>query len=149
MAAVDIRAGNRHASSGVYTNAAQVVAWLVGTAIEAEVRAQATVMHFTTLLETRVKANASGRPGPRAPNGDYRRSINGEVTRDKGNIIGTVGTNAPQSRRLEYGFVGPDSLGRVYNQPPYEHFGPADALTSPEFVTAMRALAASLGRVAR
>ncbi len=30
-----------------------------------------------------------------------------------------IGLSAVYARRLEYGFVGPDALGRVYNQPGY------------------------------
>jgi hypothetical protein len=52
-------------------------------------------------------------------------------------IIGTVGTNAPQGLRLENGFVGADSLGRVYNQPPYPHFSPAAVQTEPEYARAI------------
>ncbi len=36
-----------------------------------------------------------------------------------------VATNAPQSNRLEYGFVGVDSLGRHYMQYPMPHIVPA------------------------
>jgi len=34
-------------------------------------------------------------------------------------------TNHPAARRLEYGFVGTDSLGRNYNQAPRPHMRPA------------------------
>ena len=76
-----------------------------------------------------VKRNASGRPGPRVRTGDYRRSLNmrfypeGEEGQP-GSVSAFIGTAAPQARRLEEGFVGADSLGRVYNQPPYPHFRP-------------------------
>lgn len=84
------------------------------------------VSHNTSLLRTRVLARASGRPGPRAPTGDYRRSwtpprVAVSITR----IKGWTGTNAPQAWRLEKGFVGRDAIGRYYNQPPYEHAAPA------------------------
>src|SRR5688500_16885395 len=93
------------------------------------------VRHHAQLMVTRVQANASGRPGPNAPTGDYRRSWSWEPAggihagRDaqgrftSGGLPGDfavayVGTNKPQGRRLEFGFVGVDSLGRHYNQPP-------------------------------
>lgn len=72
-----------------------------------------------------VRGNASGRPGPRAVTGAYRRSINGDSERAGTTIRGQIGTNAAQGRRLEYGFFGPDRLGRVYNQGPFPHFQPS------------------------
>lgn len=36
-----------------------------------------------------------------------------------------VGTNLVYARREEYGFVGRDSLGRLYNQPPHPYLRPA------------------------
>lgn len=91
-------------------------------------------------LQTRVKANASGRPGPRAQTGDYRRSISRQTTRGPGRITVEVGTNSPQGRRLEFGFWGmTDSLGRLFHQPAYPHFGPAaDGMdeTFPAAITA-------------
>lgn len=131
---------NRHPGAGPYTNAPQVAAWFIGRGEIVERRSVALVKHFTSLLELRVKANASGRPGPRVISGDYRRSINGRVRNHGGVMVGSVGTAAPQARRLEYGFVGADRLGRMYNQRPYAHFGPATALTFPEFALAMRRL---------
>lgn len=77
------------------------------------------------LLETKIKGKASGRPGPNAPTGDYRRSWTTEFGTFHGDRAVIVGTNKPQGRRLENGFVGTDSLGRHYNQPPYPHVRPA------------------------
>lgn len=95
------------------------------------------VTHYGHLLATRVKAKASGRPGPNAPTGDYRRSINAQFSTAGGKSIAYVGTNAVQGRRLEYGFNGTDSIGRHYNQPPYAHFGPAADEIEPEFYAAI------------
>lgn len=95
------------------------------------------VQHFAALLKTKVKAHASGRPGPNAPTGDYRRSITHEYGYDLGVYYAEVGTNAPQGRRLEFGFNGQDSLGRSYNQPPYPHFGPAVDEIEPLFLDAL------------
>lgn len=94
----------------------------------------------TALLETAVKRHASGRPGPRAITGDYRRSITSAiyVSGDGDQFTGVVGTNKPQGRRLEFGFVGVDALGRHYNQPPYPHFRPAIAERAPEFIKAVK-----------
>jgi hypothetical protein len=91
-------------------------------------------------LQTRIRANASGRPGPNAQSGDYRRSISRQMTRGPGTITVEVGTNSPQGRRLEFGFWGmTDSLGRLFHQPAYPHFGPAvDGIeeTFPAAITA-------------
>lgn len=90
-----------------------------------------TVIHQGgALLQTRVRARASGRPGPRVQTGDYRRGISLE----RGFAIGsadlpvpyaTVFSNSPQGQRLENGFIGIDSRGRTYRQPPLPHWGPA------------------------
>lgn len=44
-----------------------------------------------------------------------------------------VGSNAPQAWRLERGFYGADSLGRVYNQAPQPSLGPGLEATAPVF----------------
>lgn len=83
------------------------------------------IIHTGQLATARIRGNASGRPGPNVITGAYRNSWH---TQTRGLPFGawcTIGTMAPQGRRLEFGFVGPDSLGRVYNQPPFPHAGPA------------------------
>lgn len=102
---------------------AQVVAWLDGLPDAAEETVGRALLWGGQLLESRIKANASGRPGPNVITGAYRRSwshrgVAGELRVD-------VYTNAPQGRRLEQGFVGRDSLGRIYNQPAFPHVEPA------------------------
>lgn len=103
-------------------------------------RTARVVRHHTMLLNTRVKARASGRPGPNAPTGDYRRSIASKFEQQGDTYVGIVGTAKPQGRRLELGFVGADRLGRVYNQPPYPHFRPAHRDTREAFLLDLRAL---------
>lgn len=108
---------------------------------EASLRAGAEAYHvtrmYTQLLNTKVKAHASGRPGPRAPTGDYRRSITWEVERHADESVGIVGTTRPQGRRLELGYEGVDSLGRHYHQPPFPHFRPALSEVEVLYVAAM------------
>ena len=87
---------------------------------------QLAVRKAGALIEAAWKGNATGRPGPRVVTGNFRRSINTEDV----DIPGTesavsVGTNAPQGARLEFGFVGRDALGRNYNQKPYPSLEPA------------------------
>lgn len=105
------------------------------------VRAAAVTQHHGQLLLTRVRAKASGRPGPRARTGDYRRSISLEFGISGSTVAAEVGTNAPQGRRLEWGFWDmTDSLGRHFFQPPYPHFGPAVDEIDPLFVDALAAI---------
>ncbi len=84
------------------------------------------VRHTGTLGAARIRGHASGRPGPNVISGDYRSSWQPTPTRRLPyGAMCTIGTREPQGRRLEFGFVGPDSLGRVYNQPPFPHVQPA------------------------
>jgi len=86
----------------------------------------AAVFRTGALYRTRVRAKASGRPGPRAQTGDYRRSIAQTNTHESdGTPVALVHTNKPQALRLEYGFIGPDVLGRVYNYQGHPHWAPA------------------------
>lgn len=110
-------------------------------------KAYVVTRHHGLLLQTKVKAYASkprtGPPGPRIQTGDYNRSISLNMGTEVGSPVATVGTNKPQGRRLEYGFVGTDSLGRHYNQPPYPHFRPALWEVRPLFTAAIAALVTS------
>jgi hypothetical protein len=66
----------------------------------------------------------------RAPvdTGQYRASFHIERERNGRAVF----TGEPYGRRLEYGFVGMDSLGRVYSQAPRPHVNPAaDAVEGP------------------
>ena len=40
-------------------------------------------------------------------------------------VVIDIGTDVDYARRVEYGFVGPDSLGRVYNQRAQPYLRPA------------------------
>ncbi len=88
-------------------------------------------------LGVQVQHNASGRPGPRVITGQYRASWRSDVHRMGPVIVAEVGTNAPQGRRLEFGFVGVDSLGRHYNQRPFPHLGRAVGTFGPLLVHAL------------
>lgn len=72
------------------------------------------------------KSHAMGPPGPSVVTGDFLSSITGEVLSGAGStIIGSIGSSSPYARRLEFGFVGADSLGRVYNQGPRPWLAPS------------------------
>jgi hypothetical protein len=58
-----------HPGAGAYSNAAEIAAQLQGRAAAVLPSAMSVVRHYAMLLETQIKANASGRPGPNAPTG--------------------------------------------------------------------------------
>lgn len=68
-----------------------------------------------------VRDRASGRPGPRIVTGAYVSAFS--LQKSRGSF--TISNASPQTYRLEYGFVGTDSLGRNYNQPAFPHIRPA------------------------
>lgn len=84
-----------------------------------------SVYRAGAMLRTRVRAKASGRPGPRVQTGDYRRGISQHNRVVDGVPEAHIYSNSPQALRLEYGFVGTDALGRHYNQEPLPHWRPA------------------------
>jgi HK97 gp10 family phage protein len=91
-----------------------------GPALEAATRAAA----LPVLNQVRITEPEGGRTPYKT--GTYRRSFAMEtVEKSSERCTVVVGTDAPQARRLEYGFVGPDKLGRVYNQAPRPHIRPA------------------------
>jgi hypothetical protein len=68
-----------------------------------------------------------GEGGPGVVSGFLRNSI--QIRRSSsygdGGWQDTVYPGGPYYRRLELGFVGRDSIGRRYNQPPYPYMRPA------------------------
>lgn len=87
-------------------------------------------------LRDAVRRHAEGRPGPNKITGEYWKSIqyhsgvtgntySSQTGRISRGFEAEVFTDKPFGRRLELGFVGVDSLGRHYNQPPFPHWGPA------------------------
>lgn len=130
----------------------EVAAELTAMGVRAGAAAFAVTRYHGQMLEAAVKRRASlPRTAPRGPNtggprlitGSYLRSINLRMSPGLGGPTASVGTNAPQARRLELGFVGVDSAGRSYNAPPYPHFAPALDEVEPLFVAAIAAIAAS------
>lgn len=126
------------------SNANEVAAALTAIGVKAGARAFAVTRHFGQVLTATVQRNASlpraGPPGPRLQTGDYVRSWNLRMEALGGVVAASAGTNRPQARRLEYGFNGPDALGRVYHQPPYPHAGPALDEVGPQFAAAILAI---------
>lgn len=100
--------------------------------------------HVAALGVARIKQNASGRPGPNVITGRYRASWRSDTRGIPYGAECTLGTDEPQGRRLEFGFVGPDSLGRVYNQPPFPHVQPAIGFIETTMDEQMRAAVGEL-----
>jgi hypothetical protein len=133
----------------VVTNAPQVAAEVAELGVGARLAVHGVVNTYTMLAEAAVKREASTprsvpRPGPGGPRlltGTYNRSITHEVQFTGTASEGTVGTNAVQGRRLEFGFSGSDSAGRHYNQKAYEHFAPGLATVDGPFQAAVLAAA--------
>lgn len=125
---------NAHPSAGAYTNAYALAAEFDAAGRRSVSKARSITRHHAMLTQTRIMGNAHGRPGPRAPTGDYLRSWTTSYSALPAGAMAIVGTNKPQARRLEYGFVGADRIGRVYNQPPYPHVGPAADVQFPLYV---------------
>ncbi|QKW31524.1 hypothetical protein HUT11_35775 (plasmid) [Streptomyces seoulensis] len=96
------------------------------------------VEHTGTLGQARIRGNASGRPGPNVITGAYRNSWQRETRRLPHGAMCTLGTNAPQAWRLEAGFVGTDSIGRTYAQPPFPHVQPALPFIEATLMAQMR-----------
>ena len=58
--------------------------------------------------------------------GTLKRSLHIEPDPDhRGGVAVLIGTNVPYAARLEFGFVGADSLGRIYNQAARPYLRPA------------------------
>jgi hypothetical protein len=91
-----------------------------GPALEAATRAAA----LPVLNQVRITVPEGGRTPYKT--GTYRRGWHLETvekTPERCTVI--VGNDQPQGPRLEYGFVGADKLGRVYNQAARPHIRPA------------------------
>ncbi len=123
---------------------------MVKVAASADVAGEQIVTKGARIVTTAAKEHASGRPGPEVRSGRLRASIGlVEVTN-----LGagrwqseTAPQDVPYERRIELGFHGADSLGRVYNQPAYPYMAPAleevlpalGALYDAEWAAALRA----------
>ncbi|MGW2998686.1 HK97 gp10 family phage protein [Streptomyces sp. NPDC001155] len=126
-------AGNT-VSGGSFQHPSQLAAALERGGKAAVAAAETAMRHGAKALVVQVQRNASGRPGPRVITGRYRASWQSDVRRAGPVIVAEVGTSEPQGRRLEFGFVGVDSLGRHYAQRPFPHLGPAVAAFGPLLV---------------
>ena len=91
-----------------------------GPALEAATQAAA----LPVLNQVRITVPEGGRTPYKT--GTYRRSFHMEtVEKTPERCTVQVGTDSPYGKRLEYGFVGRDVLGRFYNQAARPHIRPA------------------------
>lgn len=118
----------------------QLARTLKSAAVGVQPKINGVTRMYGQILTTRIQAKASGRPGPNAPTGDYRRSWTAQFRVESGALVADVGTNKPQGRRLEFGFHGADSLGRVYDQPAFPHVMPATNEVFPQYERAVEAV---------
>ncbi|WP_435058519.1 HK97 gp10 family phage protein [Streptomyces sp. bgisy060] len=116
-----------------FTDADQLATAMAQAATRVGPATAAAVRHEAMVLQALIQAAASGRPGPNTITGRYRASWQVQVHTRRHGAEATVGTFAPQARRLELGFYGADSLGRVYAQPPLPHVAPALATLQPGY----------------
>lgn len=122
--------------------ARELAASLTAAAARTTALIEAVVAKSAHDLVALTQRNASGRPGPNAPTGDYRGSWTAQPEPSPpGAVSWSAGTDRAQANRLEYGFVGTDSLGRTFDQQPYPHMGPAADAVEPEFLAAMTRVA--------
>ena len=69
--------------------------------------------------------------------GQYRNSIKADPPTNPFDPISYVGSQLPQTRRLEFGFAQADKLGRKYNQPPRPHWRPTFDLNKATYLNIM------------
>lgn len=84
-----------------------------------------TTGEAAAMLMTQIVVNASGPPGPEIQSGEYVGSWRLERINAAEGSAWIVITDSDYAHRLEYGFVGVDSLGRRYHQEPRPHIRPA------------------------
>lgn len=119
----------RFETTGFNEMAAAVLARAAGIGA----RVQAGLQESIDKLQGMAEARSSGRPGPNIVTGAYHDSWFTAVSTGEA----VLSNFSPQALRLELGFVGVDSLGRHYAQPPYAHLGPAVIEFEPDFYDIM------------
>lgn len=108
---------------------------------EASVAAQKMVTLGGQIIAANAKRAANGRPGPNVLTGSHRRSFGVHHVQGSGATWESeTGPTMAYSRRLELGFDGADSLGRVYRQPPYPSLRPGLEASGPQLAMLGRRL---------
>ncbi|MBY8884783.1 HK97 gp10 family phage protein [Streptomyces sp. PTM05] len=128
---------NAHPDAAEFRDPIALAAAIAGLGPAVRARTATITRHYAMLMRVRIQRNASGRPGPNVITGQYRASWDVRMAPGGGQVVAEVFSDAPQARRLEYGFVGVDAIGRHYRQPPFPHVEPAFRRTEPEFLRAL------------
>lgn len=93
---------------------------------KAQAASAAALAEAAKAVRDQARTDASGRPGPNIVSGSLRNSIVVDGPRADGlGWVAFVGPTAPYGRRVELGFHGADSLGRVYDQTGFPYMEPA------------------------
>ena len=108
-----------------------------------EVRAETWEAGQELLSQIRIQAGTP--PGPQVITGAYVASWQMMVAPGASEAAPSVliYSNHPAARRLEFGFVGADALGRVYNQAPFPHVSIALVMMEPRFQDRMSQVVAN------
>lgn len=133
----------------VITNAARIATEITeaAAAVDKAIQAAVTRNGFVMLADAKRRA---ARPrtapsvaglGPRLQTGSYNRSINVRFDQRRGEFSASVGSNAPQARRLELGYSAPGQRTL-----PHPHYGPALDRVKPRFARDIEAVLAAAHR---
>ena len=116
-----------------FSSAGQLAEALDAAAARVKPALAVALRHEGTLLRSLIQMHATGRPGPNVITSRYRASWRVVSRPLAGGARVEVGTEAPQGRRLEWGFWDmTDSLGRHFFQPPYPHVQPSLEVLLPK-----------------
>lgn len=104
----------------------EFISALAKIALAADVAGERIVTLGGHAIEAAAKQHMDGRPGPQRQTGALSRSVRVvSVTRlARGSWESRTGPTVVYGRRIELGFDGADSLGRIYHQPPYPFLQP-------------------------
>ena len=87
-------------------------------------KAASNAPFITGTLKRSIHVGANVETSPGFNPGEGYSDIGGEIV-SPSRVKVRSGTNLVYAPRVEYGFSGKDSLGRVYNQPPKPYLRPA------------------------
>ena len=92
----------------------------------ADIASREIVSKGGEIIAAHAKTHAAGRPGPNVVSGALRASIvvDHVISIGPGSWVSVTGPTIIYGRRIELGFHGADSLGRVYDQGPFPYFEP-------------------------
>jgi hypothetical protein len=108
---------------------------LKARAILSQVAVPKAILRSAQQLQNEARAiHRAGRPAPIVRTFQFHDAW----TIAEGGWHAVMGNGSDYANRLEFGFVGTDSLGRHYAQPPYPSLGPAVDHVRPDFYDNVR-----------